>query len=148
MAQKMDCGAGLLGFQVRSPLPTPPFPGQTLPPPSGPVGRPHARIRFCPLFVPRLRRLSNSQRLSKGGGAALFSHQSLLRERGDPVSSQGNLPRECGLGKEPFFSTVLTRVEQSVAPSPNLPPPPSLSPAFPFSRDPLVLLNSSLRLTS
>lgn len=55
------------------------------------------------LFVPRLRRLSNSHGLLRGGGASLFIPQSLLRERGDPVSSQGNLPRECGLGKEPFF---------------------------------------------
>lgn len=80
-----------------------------------------------------------------GGGASLFSHQSLLRERGDPVSSQGNLPRECGLGKEPFFSTVLTLLEQSATPSPNLPPPPSLSPAFPTPATPLILLNSSRR---
>lgn len=61
-----------------------------------------------------------------GGGGVPFSHQSLLRERGDPVSSQGNLPRECGLGKEPFFSIVLMLVELFAAPSPSLLHPPFL----------------------
>lgn len=77
-----------------------------------------------------------------GGGASLFSHRSLLRERGDPVS-QGILPRECGLGKEPFFFPItLTRVETSIAPSPNLSPPPSPSPRSETPPPPSILLHS------
>lgn len=104
MAQKMDCGAGLLGYQVRSPLPTPAFPQPTVTPPRGPLWFPKRRDPVWPSLVTRLRGPFEFPSFIEGGEGRLFSAISPCSERGETLLVvRAICPENAGWVRNHFF---------------------------------------------